>query len=151
MKRTWILVANSTRARCFEAGADHAGWELLGSFAAPGARAKGSELVSDRKGYEEIGHGRGSASMGQHSSPRELVRDEFARDLARFLNAGVATQRCSALVILASLPFLGRVKAHLSTTAEKALSSAIARDMTALDPLAMAQRLRSEVRRAQLH
>ena len=151
MKRTWILVANSARARCFEVGADRAGLELLNSFACPGARAKGGDLVTDRSGYEEMGHGHGSASMGQHSSPRELVRDEFARDLARFLNSGVAAQRCSALVILASLPFLGRIKSHLSSGAEKALSSAIARDMTALDPDAVAQRIRSEVRRAQLH
>lgn len=151
MRRTWVLVANSARARCFEAGTDRASLELLNSFECPGSRAKGSDLVTDRNGYEEMGHGHGSASMGQHTSPRDLVRDGFARDLARFLNSGVAAQRCHALVILASLPFLGRIKAHLSATAEKALSSAIARDMTGLEPGVVAQRIRSEVRRAQLH
>ncbi len=151
MRRTWVLVANSARARCFEAGADRVGLELLSSFECPAARAKGSAVLSERKGHEDLGQGHGSASMGQHSSPRDLVREGFARDLARFLNSGVAAQRCQALVILASLPFLGRIKAHLSPGAGKALSSAIARDMTGLDPGSVAQRIRSEVRRAQLH
>jgi protein required for attachment to host cells len=152
MKRTWILVANSARARCFECSADRGGLDLLSSFECPQARAKGGQLTSDQVGYEEmIGHWRGSTSLGQRASPRTLVRDVFARDLARFLSAGIAAQRCSALVILASLPFLGRIKAHLSPSAEKALMSAIGRDMTGLDPSAVAERIRGEVRRAQLH
>jgi protein required for attachment to host cells len=98
-----------------------------------------------------MGHGHGSADLGQRASARLVVRDVFARDLARFLSAGIAAQRCSALVILASLPFLGRVKAHLSPSAGKALTSAIGRDMTGLDTGEVAQRIRGEVRRAQLH
>jgi protein required for attachment to host cells len=151
MKRTWILVANAARARCFECSTDRGGLELLSSFDCPQARAKGVDLGSDRSGYEEMGHGDGSASLGQRSSPRMQVRDLFARDLARFLSAGVAAQRCTALVIMASLPFLGRIKAHLSPSAEKALTSTIGRDMTSLDPGTVAQRIRGEVRRAQLH
>jgi protein required for attachment to host cells len=151
MKRTWILVANSARARCFECSADRGGLELLSSFECPQSRAKGVDLANDRSGYEEMGHGHGSADMAQRASPRIQVRDVFARDLARFLSAGIAAQRCSALVILASLPFLGRIKAHLSPLAGKALTSAIGRDMTGLDSGTVAQAIRGEVRRAQLH
>lgn len=151
MKRTWILVANSARARCFECSADRGVLELLSSFECPQSRAKGLEPGGDRAGREEMGHGHGSADLGQRASARLVVRDVFARDLARFLSAGIAAQRCSALVILASLPFLGRVKAHLSPSAGKALTSAIGRDMTGLDTGEVAQRIRGEVRRAQLH
>jgi len=55
------------------------------------------------------------------------------------------------LVVLASSPFLGRIKAHLSQQAKKVLTAAIGRDLTGLDSVALAQRIRDEVPRIALH
>jgi|SRR5208283_5359604 len=151
MKHTWILVANASHARCFERLGATASLELLSSFECPQARYKGVDLETDRSGYEEMGHGRGSTSFSERVGPRAKVREEFARGLAQFLNAGIAAQRCSALVVLASSPFLGRVKAHLSQQAKKMLTAAIGRDLTGLDSVALAQRIRDEVPRIALH
>jgi len=125
--------------------------EPLSSFECPQARSKGVDLESDRMGHEEMGAGRGSTSFDRRSGPRAKVRDEFARDLAQFLNDGIAADRCSDLVLLASSPFLGRIKAHLSEPALKVLSAAISKDLTGLDPQALEQRLRDELPREALH
>jgi protein required for attachment to host cells len=150
MKRTWILVANSARACCFERGSIAGGVERLRSFECPESRAKAKDLETDRAGYEEMGHGRGSASFGHGSGRRAKVREQFARDLAEFLNAGIAQQRCAALVLMASPMFLGRIKAYLSEPATKMVAASIGRDLTGLDPAALARRLRVAVPRAVL-
>src|ERR1700687_920937 len=120
MKNTWILVANAAHAQFFQRAGAGGALEALKTFECPQARAKGIDLESDRVGHEEMGPGRGSSSFETHSRPRGKVREEFARDLAKSLNDGVAADRCGELVLLASSPFLGKVKSHLSATAMKA-------------------------------
>jgi protein required for attachment to host cells len=150
MKRTWILVANGAHAQFFQRTGASGALEPLQKFECPQARAKGVDLESDRMGHEEMGHGRGSSSFDAHSGPRAKIREEFARDLARFVNEGIAGDRCGAVMLLASSPFLGLIKAHLSVPAAKVLLAAIDKDLTALDPKALALRLHAELPRASL-
>jgi protein required for attachment to host cells len=110
----------------------------------PGSRQKGSELDDDRPGHVvRTGHGLGSSSYVPHTDPREREHDRFAREVAATLNAGIAAGRCAGLVLVASNPFLGQVKEHLSEQARKALLRSVASDYTALRESELAQRLAS--------
>ena len=149
MNRIWVMVANSMQARCFEQGrATGTALEPLATFSCPQGRSKGVDLTADRSGHEEMGHGRGSSSYGPRLDARAKVREEFARDLAHFLNAGIAAHRCNGLIVLAAPPFLGRIKLHLSRPASRVLAAAIGRNLVDLDDATLVRRIRDEVPRA---
>lgn len=141
MKTTWILLANASRALCFERTEGTADLKLLAEFADPLARLKGSELASDRAGYEAVGRGEGSAAFAPHTDVRTKEHDNFARQLAKYLNEGVATRRCDTLAILASNPFLGQLKTHLDSQSIKALAQAIPKDLTSFTGEELARRI----------
>lgn len=148
MNRIWVMVANATQARCFERGwAAGAALEPLATFACPQARSKGVDLRVDRAGHEEMGHGRGSSSYSPRLDARAKVREEFARDLAQFLNAGIAAHRCNGLIVLAAPLFLGCIKSHLSRHASRSVAAAIGRNLIDLDEAALVRRIREEVPR----
>lgn len=133
MKKTWILVANAERARCFERhGADHSLTELA-DFVQPKTNLEIDAHGSDLTGAAGKGHGR-TGHAGTQFEPRTEVhakdRANFSRQLADYLNQAVAEQRCDALVLIASSPMLGELKPALSGAADKLLQSSIASDLT---------------------
>jgi protein required for attachment to host cells len=130
MKTAWILVANASKGLCFERSDGVADLKLLAEFVDPLGRSKGSDLASDRSGYESTGRGHGSAAFTPRTDSRTKEHDSFARRLAGYLNDGIAAHRCDTLAILASNPFLGEVKTHLDSQSTKALASAVAKDLT---------------------
>jgi len=133
MKRTWILIANASKACVLEREGRQPRLKQLSRFEDPLGRAKGVDLVSDRAGYESSpSRGVAGSPYSPPSDPRRQEHERFALRLARHLDEGVAAQQCDALVLLASNPFLGEVKAHLGRQSHKALVSTSSIDLTAL-------------------
>jgi protein required for attachment to host cells len=129
MEKTWILIANGERARCFERHAsDHSLIELT-DFVFPRARLSGG----DPTGAAGKGHGR-TGHAGTQFEPKtqsdEKAHAGFARELAEYLNDALAAQRYSALVLIASSTMLGEIKPLLSVAASKALKRSVASDLT---------------------
>ncbi len=131
-KRMWVLIANASKALCFERDDGAPGLTLLAEFNDPLARSKGSDLADDRAGYESFGRGHRGAAFAPRTDTRTKEHDNFARRLANYLNAGIAAHRCDTLAILASNPFLGAVKMHLDVQSTKALTKTVAKDFTSL-------------------
>lgn len=141
MKRAWILIANASRASCFERNDGASELKLLAQFEDPLGRAKGIDLATDRAGYESTGRGNGSAAFSPRTDSRTKEHDSFARQLAGYLNEGIAAHRCDSLAIVASNPFLGEVKAHLDAQSTKGLSKAVAKDLTSFVGADLMQRI----------
>lgn len=131
--RTWILVANASKALCFDRTDDKSKMSLLTEIDDPLGRAKSSELGDDRAGYESMGAGRGSASYAPRTDAKTKEHESFARKLAQMLDEGVAAHRCDAVVMFASNPFLGELKSHLGEQTAKVLKAAIATDLTSFE------------------
>lgn len=133
MEKTWILIANGERARCFERHApDHSLIELT-DFVFPRTRLTGVAGGGDLTGAAGKGHGRTGHAGTQfepHTEARDKARANFAEDLANYLNDAVAAQRCNSLVLIASSPMLGEIKPLLSPAASKALQRSVASDLT---------------------
>ena len=133
MNKTWILITDAHRARCFERrGADHALIELA-DFVHPQANLASVAGGGDLTGAAGKGHGRTGHAGTQFEPQTEAhakERGSFARELADYLNQGVAEQRCNALVLIATSPMLGELKPHLSPAAEKALLRCVTSDLT---------------------
>ena len=133
MDKTWILIANAERARCFERHAtDHSLTELI-DFVHPQTSLTGEAGGGDLTGAAGKGHGRTGHAGTQFEPLTEAHAKErgiFARQLADYLNEGVAGQRCNALVLIASSPMLGELRPCLSSAAEKLVRSSVASDLT---------------------
>lgn len=152
MEKTWVLIANSERARCFERHAtDHALTELLDfvhTYAKTNVMTETS--LGDRSGDAAgKGHGRTGHAGTQfepHTETHAKERASFARQLADYLNAGVAAQRCTELVLIATSPMLGELRACLSSAADKLVRSRIASDLTRYQGPELKQRVDDALR-----
>jgi protein required for attachment to host cells len=140
--KNWLVVANAAKARILEE-TDRPGKYLhRADLVHPASRLKGVELGGDRPGHVEgIGHGLGSASYQPRTDPREREHERFAHEVATLLNDGVAAGSCAALVLVASNPFLGLLKAQLGAQARKAVLRTLASDLTSLRDDELALRL----------
>ena len=133
MKKTWVLIADAEHARCFDRDAtDHLLSELV-NFVHPHVSLEGKAAGGDLTGEAGKGHGRTGHAGTQfepHTEAHAKERANFARELADYLNKGVAEHRCHALVLVATSPMLGELRTHLSHEAEKLVIASIASDLT---------------------
>jgi protein required for attachment to host cells len=105
---------------------------------------KGERLRSDRPGHVEgTGHGLGSASFLPRTDPREREHERFSRAVAQTVNDGVAQGHCAGLTLVASDPFLGQIKSHLSAQATKLLLRTVSSDYTSVPDSDLARRVRA--------
>lgn len=146
MKRNWLVVANSARARVLVAGDEPGRFEHLSELVHPRSREKGVDLArldgGDRPGHVEgVGHGLGSAAYQPRTDPRRREREHFAREVAGVVNAAVADGRCAGVTLVASASFLGLIKAALSEQAHKHLQHALPHDYTLLSDEELGRRL----------
>lgn len=129
MPTTWILVANAAQAKLYANQGPNKGVELVGEYAHPESREKGSDLVSDRPGRVQ-GHGNGHGSYIPHMDPKQNAADHFARKLAHLLEEGRAKGLYERLILTASAPFHGQLKQHLSSGVSKLVTGSVDRDYT---------------------
>lgn len=131
--KNWLVIANASRARVLEEADKPGAYVHIADLVHPQSRQKGVALASDRPGQVKgVGHGLGNASYIPPTDPRERERDRFAREVAHVLNQGVAAHQCAGLVLVASSPFLGHLKAHLDEQASKAIVRTLDADYTQL-------------------
>lgn len=141
--KNWWVVANASRARVLEPNDRFDAFDHVADLVHPQSRQKGSELADDRPGHVtgQQAHGTGSSALDPRHDPREREHEHFAREVAQTLNDGVAAGRCAGIVLVASNPFLGHLKQHLSEQAHKALLRSVVADYTTLDDRELVRRL----------
>jgi protein required for attachment to host cells len=133
MEKTWVLIANAERARCFERHATDQSLTELIDFVHPHASMGGKAGGGDLTGAAGKGHGRTGHAGTQfepHTEAHAKERASFARQLADYINEGVSGQRCDALVLIATSPMLGEIRPCLSSAAEKTVRAFVASDLT---------------------
>jgi protein required for attachment to host cells len=140
--KNWLLIANAARARVLEVTAQAGHYRHVADLVHPQSRQKGVELADDRLGHVKgSAPGPGGAAYAPRTGPRERERDRFAQQVAQHLNKGIASGQCAGLVLVASNPFLGELKSHLSEQGRKALLRTVASDLTAVADADLAHRL----------
>jgi len=137
---TWVLVADSARARIFSWSEFQGPLVEQQDLTNPEGRRKDRELSADRPGvtYSAKGH---SAHRMQGGSVAEAAVDGFARSLADALKAGLDGHHCERLVLVAPPEFLGRLRSHLDKHTEKAVVESLANDLSRESPEAIFERL----------
>lgn len=129
MKETWLVVADSTRARIFVA---HGGWDSLRErtdLVHPLGRAPDRELTSDAPGraFDIVGEGR--HAMAPRTDPKKHEAAVFAKELAAEIEAARTRNEIESLVVMAAPSFLGLLNSELSEAAHKLLIDSVHKNL----------------------
>lgn len=131
--KNWWVVANAARARLLEESEPPGAFVHRADLVHPQSRQKGVELQADRAGHVLGGHHTpGGAAYVPRSDPRAHEHDRFAQEIAAMLDAGIASGECAGIVLVASNPFLGHLKAHLGERSRRAIVRTVPSDFTSL-------------------
>lgn len=132
MSGTWILAADSSRARLFETGPVGAALQEIEEFDNPEARAANRDLRTDAQGRM---HGSMQAQPGKTAAPQvSAVQHEtelFAKFLADYLDKARNEQRFARLCVIAPPKFLGLLRAKFPAGVQKLVTAEIGKDLSA--------------------
>ena len=148
---TWVLVADSSRARLFAASQRGKPWKLVESLEHPASRAKAADIDPTERGTQKQSFGFGSPAMEPKNSPRRVEQLHFGEELAHKLDAGLKHGKYGALVLVAGPRFLGELKGMLDVQVSKCVIAAIDKDYTHLDERELIERLEDAVFGASTH
>lgn len=132
----WVVVADSSRARIFQADSAVGGsLQELDSLAHPEARLHAHELTSDLPGraFDSSGQG-GRHAMEQNLDPKENEALKFARQIADYLETAHTESKFTQLVLAAAPKFLGYLRHNLSTQVTGLVSQAIDKNLVQHTP-----------------
>ncbi len=128
MTATWILVADSSRARLFSINRALDPLHEIGNFERPEARAKNHDLTTDRQGAVD-----GMGSVEIDMSPKRHEALTFAKELSEHLRQGRVSGQFNRLHIAASPSFLGLLREKLDQPTAQLVVHEVCKDLTQLD------------------
>jgi protein required for attachment to host cells len=125
MQKTWVLVAESSRAKLYTVTGRLAPFTEVDAMVHPESRMHEGDLVSDSSGSDGGSFGQGRHVFDNRSSAKETESIEFARTLASRLDKGRNEGDFDRLVLVAPPEFLGHLRSNLS----KEVMSKVARQV----------------------
>ena len=133
MKSTWIIVAESARARIYTLSGIGAKLQEVSDLSHPESRLHDTELASDLPGRTFDIQGQGRHAMEPSTDPKEREARAFAAEVARHIERGRHQGDFDALVLIAPPKFLGRLRAELTKPARDALAGEIDKNLVEAD------------------
>lgn len=115
MAKSWVLVANHTHARVFEAENRAGALNEIETMVYPEGRMKGRDLLSDAHGRSFDSLGQGRHAMSTHTNLRKQGEQKFARDIAHALERGRQEGRYDKLYIVADPAMAGSLRQSMSS------------------------------------
>ena len=133
MDTTWIVVADSSRARIFERIERQRHLREVDDFVNPAGRADATDLHSDERGRF---YGKGERYQGHTAEPAvgpvQHENEVFARDVAQHLTKALGEHRYQRLYLLAAPKFLGLLRGNLHKDVQKVVEEELAKDISGL-------------------
>lgn len=114
MNTTWIVVAESARARVFSRAGKRGTLREIADLSHPESRLHDTELSSDVPGRSFDSHGQGRHGMEQSTDPQDREAQAFAGEIARHVDHGRREGSFEALVLVAPPKFLGLLRSELN-------------------------------------
>lgn len=130
MNSTWIIVADKSRARIFEAARAGAEMHERETLAHPQSRLHEQELTSDLPGRAFDSSGQGRHAMGSEVEPKEHEAEEFARQIADLVDKARTENRVEQLVVIAAPAMLGLLRNAFNDETKKLVGTEIDKDLT---------------------
>jgi protein required for attachment to host cells len=134
MQTTWIVAADSSRARIFEAQGTGKNFHEIQDFVNEAGREHYQDLRTDAKGRY---YGKGERNQAHTAEPEvDAVRHEtelFAKKVCEYLDKGRVEQRYDELFIIAFPKFVGLLRENLSKEAQQRIKREITKDISWFD------------------
>ena len=134
MARSWILVAESSRARLYSAPKAKAPLTFVSEFEHPEARAHEQDLITDAPGRRFATGGPKRHGMGQAVSTKDEHALRFARELASRLETARVADRFDHLFLAAAPKFLGLLREQLTGDTKAMVQREYAKNWVHDDP-----------------
>lgn len=130
MKKKWIVVAESSRARIFSVESRTTPLKEIEDMANEASRYHDQELVTDEPGrsFDSNGHG-GRHAMESRTEPKKTEIMHFAHDLSERLENARRVGDYNDLVLISSPSFLGMLKQNLGSVTQKHISQTINKNL----------------------
>jgi protein required for attachment to host cells len=132
MPYQWLLIADGSRARLFEADAAFGSLVLVVELDHPAAREHARDLVSDGPGVMQGGAPGIEAATYDPPDPVEVEMERFAAEVAAVLEKGRVEHRFRRLAIAAGPRFLGRLRKEFRAPLTATVTHAVPHDFTHL-------------------
>ena len=142
MAKTYVLVADASRARIFSMEPKKGLLHELEDLTHPASRLHEHELTSDLPGrtFDSSGMG-GRHVMEQKSSAKHQEADSFARAICDRLDGARKAGDFKHLIVIAGPTFLGLLRDHLSDETRKHVMLEVDKELTSLEPAELHSRL----------
>ncbi len=132
MKKTWVVVAESSRARFFLARTPRYDLEELAALSHAEGRLKDRDVRSDSPGRSFDSGGQGRHAMSEETSIKTQEQMAFAREIADLLDQGRSKGSYERLIICAPPEFLGCLRKTLPQTTKDLVDKAINKNLVRL-------------------
>lgn len=143
MHLTWIVVAESARARILTSSGPRTGLEEIAALTHPAARLKERDLVSDTHGRSFDSAGQGRHTMGRHLDHKQAEAEAFAREIAERLEAARQRGEFQKLILVAPPEFLGLLRKCMAPACADKVVATVNKNLVQHDP--------SEIRKSLPH
>lgn len=130
MQTTWIVVADSSRARIFEKRELDAHLEEVDDFVNAAGRAEYQDINTDRGGSFGSKGGAQTHTSQPQASPAEHSAELFSREVTQFLDEAHDDQRYERLCVIAAPKFLGLLRSNLSKRVEDMVEEELPKDIS---------------------
>jgi protein required for attachment to host cells len=140
MKLTWILVADTTRARIFTADTPSSPLEEIEDLSHSKSRLHDREITSDLPGKIKSVGGGGHA-YEQPTDPKKYETEAFAHTIAQYLEDAHNANRFEQLLIVAGPTFLGLLRSNLSEQIKRLVRFELDKEITTLSAADIRQHL----------
>jgi protein required for attachment to host cells len=125
--RHWVVLADHAHARIYEVSGDIP-LHRIAHLENPDARKAARDLGSDRPGRRSDALGNRHA-LGADEDPKEHSRNDFAREVAAYLNAARRQGRFDSLVLAMPPRALGLVRQALDVDSARLVEREIHKDL----------------------
>ncbi|MCK4842227.1 MAG: host attachment protein [Methylococcales bacterium] len=129
MKSTWILVADSSRARIFVADTPSTIQEIE-DFTHTEGRLHEQDMTSDLPGKAAGVAGAGKHAYQDQIGPKEQEAINFAKSIAKHFDEAHSANKFDRLMIISDPSFLGKLRKHLSDQSQKAICFELDKNIT---------------------
>ncbi len=129
MKSTYILVADSSRARIFTAATPSSALEEIEALAHTEGRLHDREMTSDLPGKVK-GEGKMGHAFEQATDPKKHEASIFAHRIAGFLEGAHNEKKFEQLLIIAEPSFLGLLRNQLPEQIKKLVCFELDKNIT---------------------
>lgn len=141
MKKTWILVADSSRARIFVTNTHNEPLVEIEALVHPQGRQHEQNLTSDLPGKQASKFNSSHHAIGKENDPKHQEAIDFAKTITRHLDEARARGEYSQLIVVAAPSFLGLLRENMAPQVAKLVTHALDKNLTRQKPDAIRHQL----------